>query len=90
MYYNYKRNSSEIIKLNIPYKEELIPILYNIHINNNQCGYKPMINNIIKMGFYWESFTRDVTLFLNKCEVCNGQKNKKKIKNNNTSMKNYF
>ena len=39
-----------------------------------------MCNNIILSGFYWEGYTTDVNKFVAKCEICNADKNIKKIK----------
>jgi hypothetical protein len=41
-----------MIEVKIPYKDEIIPLLKNTHINNHHCGYKAMTNNIIIKGFY--------------------------------------
>ena len=39
-----------------------------------------MCNNIILSGFFWEGYTTDVNKFVAKCEICNADKNIKKIK----------
>ena len=80
LYYKYKRNNSNIINCKIPYKEEVLALLKNIHITNHHCNYKTLCNHILNAGFYWEGYTSSVQEFLNNCELCNADKKKKLIK----------
>ena len=38
-----------------------------------------MCNNIILSDFYWEGYTTEVNKFVASCEICNADKNIKKI-----------
>lgn len=79
LYYKYKRNNCTVTDVKIPFKEEIFPILKNLHIEYHHCGYKPLSNHIIQNGYYWEGYTQDVRLFLSKCEICNAEKKTHKI-----------
>ena len=53
-----------MIVVKIPFKEEIFPILKNLHIYFHHCGYKPLANHIIENRYYWEGYTQDVKSFL--------------------------
>ena len=56
-----------------------MPIIKNIHISNNHCGYKALCNQIILNKFYWEGYTKNVKDYLNEYELCNANKKNKII-----------
>ena len=79
LYYRYKRNNI-VTNCKIPYVEEIFPLLSNTHIENDNCGYKMLCNLILLKKYYWEGYTKKITQFLSKCEICAAEKKTKIIK----------
>lgn len=51
-----------------------------LYIKNHHCGYKSLCNQIILNGFYWESYSKEIDIFIKNCKICNADKKIHKIK----------
>ena len=76
LYYKYKKNNIKAIEYKIPFREEILPIIKNIHISNNHCVYKALCNQILLNKYYLEGYSNYVKEYLNEYELCNGNKKK--------------
>ena len=68
------KNNIKTIECKIPFREEIIPLIKNIHISNNYCDYKILCNQIILNKYYWKGYTNYIQEYLNECELCNAKK----------------
>ena len=66
----YKKEKKILIK-KIPFEEELIPLLSNAHICNGIHNNLNEIKKIFLNGeFYWNSITKEIGSYIEKCEIC--------------------
>ena len=78
--YKYYIGNNIIKDLYIPFQNEEIYILHNIHISNLYPGIDKMKNLVVDNGLYWEGYSSDIKKYIRECPKCSPKHNTKKIK----------
>ena len=50
--------NNKFLWLNIPYKVEVKPMLYNLHYNYNHIKCEAMAKTVIEMDSYWAGYMK--------------------------------
>ena len=53
--------------MNIPYVNEVEPLLNYIHYNNLHIKKERMAAHVIKLGFFWFGFSEDINKYIKNC-----------------------
>jgi hypothetical protein len=67
----------KIIRLNIPYEYEAIPMFKYIHYKNLHLKKEAMAKKVINNGYFWAGYTKDIEKFINTCGKCYTENNYK-------------
>jgi hypothetical protein len=65
----------KIIRLNIPYEYEAIPMFKYIHYKNLHLKKEAMAKKVINNGYFWTGYTKDIEKFINTCGKCYTENN---------------
>ena len=77
--YKYFYQNKKFIWLNIPFINEINPMLNFIHFSNHHLKKDRMAAHVIKKGFFWFGYTETINQFIQNCGQCHAISNITKI-----------